>query len=51
MINYKKILSYIGQSLLLAFAFAPLMGLTQAPEKITITSYTPQDYADILSGR
>lgn len=47
----KKKLFELCRSLLLFTAFAPLMALAQTPEKIIIKSHTPQDYADILSGR
>ena len=51
MIISKKTLVELCQSLLLVAAFGPLMASAQTPEKITIKSHTPQDYADILSGR
>ena len=51
MIISKKTLVELCQSLLLVAAFGSLMASAQTPEKITIKSHTPQDYADILSGR
>lgn len=47
----QKKLTKLIQSLLLVVGFVHLMALAQTPEKITIKSHTPQDYADIFSGR
>jgi hypothetical protein len=47
----QKKLTKLIQSLLLVVGLVHLMALAQTPEKITIKSHTPQDYADIFSGR
>ena len=49
-VSQKKLIKLI-QSLLLVAGFAHLSASAQTPEKITIKSHTPQDYADIFSGR